>query len=283
MHPNDPTASLESVRQGTGQPLVLVHGSASDLRTWEQQSVAFGADFRVVAYSRRYHWPNERISGGAEYAMEEHVDDLEQLLKSLESGPAHLVGHSYGAYLALMVASRNPGLVDKLVLAEPPVIPLYTDFPPKPHKIVLLLICRPGTALPLVRFLATGLIPAASAARKDEVEDALMHIGKAILGSEAFDALSPARLEQARDNFIKEELLSDGFMTPLSEEDLSGIHAPTLLITGESSPVLWHKLTDQLEELIPDSRRIEIPNASHIMHEDNAAAYNRAVLSFLRS
>lgn len=213
--------------------------------------------------------------------MADHVDDLKRVLESLGGTRAHLVGHSYGAYLALMVAIRYPALINKLVLAEPPVIPLFTGFPPKPKRLLRALFSRPKTALPIIRFLATGLAPAASAARRGEAEAALAHMGKAILGAEAFNALSRTRLEQARDNYIKAELLSDGVMLALDAKDVSNIRAQTLLITGERSPVLWHRLTDRLEELIPDTTRVDIPNASHIVHEDNAAAFNHTVLSFL--
>ena len=283
MQQNMLPAFLESVTRGTGQPLVLVHGSASDRRTWGHQLEAFGKHYLVVSYSRRYHWPNEPIADGAEYSMADHVDDLEQLLKSLDSTGAHLVGHSYGAYVALMVALRRPGLVDKLVLAEPPVIPLLTGFPPKPSRILQQLLIRPRTALPIIGFVVQGLVPAASAAKKGLREDAIERIGNAILGKDAFTALSGTRLEQVRDNFMKAELLSQQFMMPLNENDVKSIKAPTLLITGEKSPPLWHKLTARLEELIPDTRHADIPNASHIMHEDNAPAYNQVVLAFLRS
>jgi len=215
--------------------------------------------------------------------MADHVDDLQRVLESLGAGRAHLVGHSYGAYLSLLVAIKSPELVDKLVLAEPPVLPLFTGFPPQPQKMLRLLFTRPGTALPIVRFLATGLAPAASAARRGRNEKALAQTGKAILGSDAFNALSPGRLQQVRDNFIAAELLSDNFMMPLDDKEVSRMRAPTLLLTGERSPVLWHRLTDRLEELIPDARRVDIPDSSHIVHEDNAAAYNQSVLSFLSS
>lgn len=244
---------------------------------------AFPARFRVVRYSRRFHWPNEPVADGAEYAMSEQVDDLEQLIHSLDIAGAHIVGHSYGAYLALMVAIRKPTLVGSLVLAEPPVIPLFTSFPPKPNEILKLLVTRPRTALPIIRFAATGLGPAASAAKKDDMEAAVAHSGKAILGVNAFENLSETRLEQVRINSSKAELLSETFMTPLDENDVRNIKARTLLITGEESPEVFHRLADRLEELIPDTERVDIPNASHIMHEDNAAAYNHAVLSFLQT
>jgi pimeloyl-ACP methyl ester carboxylesterase len=214
--------------------------------------------------------------------MSDQVDDLEQLIKSLDITGTHIVGHSYGAYLALMVAIRNPTLLGNLVLAEPPVIPLFTSFPPKPHEILKLLVTRPKTALPIIKFAATGLGPAASAARTNDMDTAIAYFGKAVLGVSAFEKLSQTRLEQVHINSSKAELLSESFMAPLYENDVRNIEARTLLVTGEKSPAIFHRLIDRLEELIPNTERVDIPNASHIMHEDNAAAYNRAVLSFLQ-
>jgi pimeloyl-ACP methyl ester carboxylesterase len=48
---------FQIVEEGHGQPVLFVHGSVSDHRTWQPQVGAFAARFRAVAYSRRYHWP----------------------------------------------------------------------------------------------------------------------------------------------------------------------------------------------------------------------------------
>jgi non-heme chloroperoxidase len=280
---NQPAQFLKRIESGSGYPVVLVHGSASDYRTWEHQIEPLGAHFHVVAYSRRFHWPNDRIAEGAEYSMADQIDDLVNVLQTLDSDSAHVVGHSYGAYLALMVAIKNPNLVRSLVLAEAPVIPLFTSFPPEPLEILKLLTSRPKTALSIIKFVATGLGPATAAARQGDMDVAMARFGKAVLGKKAFYALSQDRLEQVRRNFIKAELLSDNFMIALNEDDVANIKARTLLVTGEHSPAFLRCLTDRLEELIVDCQRVEIPNASHIMHEDNADAYNRAVLEFLRT
>jgi len=275
------TTPLECFERGTGQTVLFVHGSASDHRTWDRQLDEFSERFKILTYSRRYHAPNDAIVDGVEYAMSEQVDDLEQILLLSGGKPTHLIGHSYGAYLALLIAIRRPDLVADLVLAEPPVIPLFTSFPPKPYEILKLLVTRPKTALSIIRFAATGLGPATAAAKKGDMETAMAHFGSAVLGPEAFSRLSPERLDQVRANFGKAELLSDSFMTSLSSTDVGNITSRTLLITGSNSPVLFHRLTDHLEELIPNTERRDIANASHIMHEDNPVDYNQAVLSFL--
>ena len=67
---------LAYVERGAGTPVVFVHGSISDLTIWGPQLEALGQDYRAIAYSRRYAWPNEDLSSGAEDTMQPHVDDL---------------------------------------------------------------------------------------------------------------------------------------------------------------------------------------------------------------
>lgn len=273
-------AALECVERGAGEPVVLVHGSASDHRTWSSQLEAFGKSYRAIAYSRRYHWPNERIPEDRDYAMAEQVEDLRAFLRSVDETPVHLVGHSYGAFLGLLLAITEPRLVRTLVLAEPPVITLFVSNTPKPLEILQLLCSRPRTAFSIIKFGATGIGPATAAARRDDMEAATRTFGRAVLGAEFYRRLSPARVEQATANAIKAEFLGSGFAA-LDEEDLRAVQTPTLLVSGQHSPGLFHRLIDRLEELLPRAERVEIPGASHIMHEDNASAYNAAVLSFL--
>jgi pimeloyl-ACP methyl ester carboxylesterase len=266
--------------QGRGEPLVFVHGSASDLRTWRSQQAAFAARYRTIAYSRRYHWPNAPIPEGADYSMAEHVDDLGALLRALDAAPAHLVGHSYGAFLCLLLALREPGLVRSLVLAGPPAITLFTSNHPQPAELLRLLVTRPRTALAILAFGAQGVAPATEALKRGDTEAALRAFGRATLGRQTFECLSPERLDQARANLIAAELLGSGF-APLDDDALRAIQAPALLVSGQHSPRLFPRLLDRLEELLPHVERVEIPGASHITHEDNPAVYRQAVLSFL--
>jgi len=272
--------TLKYVDKGNGQPIVFVHGSASDYRTWQSQLDEFARDLRVVAYSRRYHWPNEPIPADADYSMMEHVDDLQALIHSLGISPVHLVGHSYGAFICLLLVMRDPGLIRSLVLAEPPAITLFVSNTPKPHEIIKLLFTRPQTAVAIIKFGVKGVVPATAAAKKGELEKALHIFGKTVLGLETFVNLSKSRLEQARDNTIKSEFTGSGY-PPLDDDKLRKLNIPTLLINGKNSPRLFHFLMDRIEELLPDTKRIEISAASHIMHEDNPPDYNEAVYSFI--
>lgn len=273
-------ASLEYSETGKGDPLVLVHGSASDYRTWQYQQEAFSNHYRVINYSRRYHWPNGKIPVDADYSMLEHVNDLKELILKLDAAPAHLIGHSYGAFLCLLLAIEDPHLVRTLVLAEPPAITLFISNKPTPLELLKLLITRPRTAATIVKFGSKGVAPAEAAARRDDVRCAMRLLGKTILGEQFFQNLSEHRLKQVEANAIKAEFLGSGFAA-LDSKQVRNINAPTLLINGQYSHSIFHRIVDRLEELIPHTERIEIENTSHSMHEDNVTAYNQAVQFFL--
>lgn len=272
--------SLDYTDDGSGDPVVLVHGSFSDHRAWLNQGGPFSESFRVITYSRRYHWPNEPIPNGADYSMLEHVDDLEELIRALEIAPAHVVGHSYGGFLSLLLAIRRPELVRSLVLAEPPVVPLFASSTPKPHEILRLLVTRPRTALALIKFGATSLGPATAAFKRGDNEAGMLTFLRGVLGREAFERFPEERIDQARVNVMPAEFLGEGFPS-VSDEDVRGVQTPTLLVTGEHSPGILHRIIDRLEELMPCTERIDIPDASHGMIEDNPEAFNDAVMDFL--
>ena len=265
---------------GQGAPVVLVHGSVSDQRSWTLQHEAIAERYRVITYSRRYHWPNAPIADGADYAMLKHVDDLRGVIESLNAKPAHVVGHSYGGFLCLLLAIQSSELVRTLTLAEPPVLPLFASNPPKPHELLKLLFTRPSTAAAVIKFGATGIGPATAAFKRGDIDQGVETFGRAVLGRETFDAMPPDRLEQVRANVIPAEFLGSGF-APLTVNDVRALHSPILLITGDQSPSIFRHFTDRLEELIPNTERVNISGVSHNIHEANAPEFNDAVLKFL--
>jgi pimeloyl-ACP methyl ester carboxylesterase len=289
------TASFDGVRtaavngttlayreKGEGEPVVFVHGSASDLRTWEQQLPAMGVSYRAIAYSRRYARPNDDIEPGADDQMLPHVDDLTRFMRVVRAEPAHLVGHSWGAFICLLVAVRHPQLVRSLVLAEPPVLTLFTSVPPRPPELLWLLVRRPRTALAILSFAARVHAPAQKAFRCGDDEGAMQRMAHGLLGRDAYERLPEERKRQARQNLntLRAQVLGAGF-PPLSDDDVRGVAAPTLLMTGARSPAYPLRLVDRLQQLLPNAERVEIAGASHLMHEENAAAVNQTILGFL--
>jgi len=274
--------TLAYCEQGSGEPVVFVHGTAGDLRIWEQQLPAIGRSHRAIAYSRRFARPNEDIDPDADDQMLPHVEDLASFLRGIGAAPAHLVGSSWGAFISLLTAIRHPEVVRSLALEEPPVVSLFASTPPRPTELMRLLVIRPRTGIALLRFAAGAMVPAQSAFRRGEDEKAMRLFLVGVLGAESCDRLAEASKQVMRENLgsARAQLLGAGF-PPLDDDQVSSIRAPTLLITGEHSPALFRRLTDRLEELLPNVERIEISDASHIMHEENAPAVNEAILAFI--
>jgi pimeloyl-ACP methyl ester carboxylesterase len=120
---------LSYIEQGTGAPVVFVHGAGGDLRAWEPQRQAIAPQYRFMAYNHRYHgtapWPDE----GQHYSAATHAADLAAFIRQLDASPVHLVASSYGGLLATVVASEHADLVRSLTLLEPAIGALLADSP----------------------------------------------------------------------------------------------------------------------------------------------------------
>jgi pimeloyl-ACP methyl ester carboxylesterase len=275
-------ATLAYREQGEGEPVVLVHGSTDDLRSWHQQLPAIGASYRAIAYSRRYARPNVGIEPNADNQTLLHVDDLVTLLQVVDAAPANLVGHSWGGLISLLAAIRHPQVVRSLVLQEPPVLSLFMSMRPRPTELLRLFVRRPRTAVTILSFGAKTALPAEKAFRRGDDEAALQAYAVGLLGRDTWEQLPQERKQQARENLstLRAQVLGEGF-PPLSDDDVRGVQAPTLLMTGERSPAYLPRLTDRLQQLLPNAERVEIAAASHLMSEENPGAVNGAILDFL--
>jgi pimeloyl-ACP methyl ester carboxylesterase len=100
---------------GSGQPVVLLHGAFGGASSWSFQVPALvGAGYKVHVPERRGHAHTRDVEGPLTYGV--MADDTVAYLDGVVGGPAHLVGWSDGAVVALLVAQRRPDLVDRLVL-----------------------------------------------------------------------------------------------------------------------------------------------------------------------
>jgi len=112
---------------GSGEPLVLVHGSWGDHHNWDAVVPGLAELFRVIVYDRRGHSQSERPPGQG--AVQEDIDDLAALVQALELEPAHIAGNSFGARIALGMAGQRSDLFRTLIVHELPLIDLLRDDP----------------------------------------------------------------------------------------------------------------------------------------------------------
>lgn len=103
-----------SLRTGHATPLVFVHGFPLNHEIWAPQLQALALKYRIIAPDLRGHGKTEAPSGP--YTMEQMADDLQALLAARGCGPAVLIGHSMGGYIAFAFLRRYPHLVAGLGL-----------------------------------------------------------------------------------------------------------------------------------------------------------------------
>ncbi|MFI9271547.1 alpha/beta fold hydrolase [Kitasatospora sp. NPDC052896] len=107
--------------------VVLVHGSFDDHTSWDRIVPLLPHDITAIRYDRRGHSRSSAPAGRS--GLHDHAGDLVSVITELAGGAAHLVGHSYGALVALMTAARHPELVSSVLVHEPPAFPLLADDP----------------------------------------------------------------------------------------------------------------------------------------------------------
>ena len=117
---------ISYVQYGSGSPLVLVHGGFSDhISNWEFVKPLFEQQFTVYAVPSELRFALIARRGRGEtdatvgHSLDDESHDVLALIQSIDE-PVFLLGHSYGAQVALAAAIQIPDRIRKLVLYEAP-------------------------------------------------------------------------------------------------------------------------------------------------------------------
>ncbi len=113
--PTEDATEVSVRRLGAGAPLVIVHGALSTADDWWETARLLATEYQVSVINRRGRHPTG-IPG--QHNIDIEVADLAALLDQLPE-PAHVLGHSYGAVLALRTALTVP--MKTLLLYDPPL------------------------------------------------------------------------------------------------------------------------------------------------------------------
>jgi non-heme chloroperoxidase len=263
---------LAYIEQGRGEPLVFVHGTLGSMTDFPAQLEFFSPSYRVIAYSRRFHPPNPVHQSEDSYSLSVHAADLAEMIEALGISPATVIASSYGGYVALCCAIRHPGVIRRLVLGEPPILPLLN----KSHE----------GEIALEEFEANALSPARVAFSGGDDTLGVRKFFDGVSGRRgAFDLISALSRERLMESAgtLRLELMAgpDEYMPSIPDDQIHSALIPVLLLDGQRSPRMFSLITDELERLLPDTSRILIPGAGHAMHAANPGFYNSVVRDFL--
>ena len=263
--------SISYMDIGKGEPVVFVHGTVGDYRVWGAQMDTFATSHRVIAYSRRYAYPNKQIiNDSADYSVTPHAKDLAQFIKTLDLGPVHLVGHSYGAFTSLLAAMEHPELLRSLTLGEPPVMPLLQNV-------------SGGDTLGN-NFFAKAIIPAAEAFKNNNNEKGVEIFIGGVLGDSLYFSKAP-QLEKdiMMDNTLELRgiVLTENLFPSVSCDDIKKLKIPVLLITGDRSPQIFTSIINELDSCLNNNELAILSNSSHGLEYENPLEFNKIVLDFI--
>ena len=249
---------------GQGRPLVCVHGTLGDFRTWSAVFGPLSKQCRVISVSLRRFFPEHWDGVGDDYLMAQHVSDVIAFLERLDAGPLDLMGHSRGGHIAFRIAEQRPHLLRKLILAEPGgELDASLDPAASPSPRVS-------------RFAA-----AAAKVAGGDIEGGLMLFFNGIEGEGAWAYLPAAAKQQLRDNVFTLIGQVGENRQPYTMQGAESISTPTLLIGGADTKGALAAVLPALAAHVPDARTAMIPGAGHWMFEQAPEQYCGHVLAFL--
>lgn len=111
---------LEVDRYGVGPPLVLIHGSPANGKTWKAVAERLSDRFQVIAPTLPGH-ESDGAAAPAAMTIADMAASVERVIEG-EDRPIRLAAHSFGASVALNVALGGRAAIDRMILFEPVVM-----------------------------------------------------------------------------------------------------------------------------------------------------------------
>jgi non-heme chloroperoxidase len=260
---------LHYLEKGNGIPVVLIHGGLGDYREWNPQIERISSHYRVIAYSRRYNYPNNKAEILHDHSAIVEARDLAALLDELKLERVHIVGYSYGALTALFFTTEHPERVRSLTMAEPPILGWLSEIP--------------GGQTELDKFMQTMWRPAGEAFRRDDPAAALRIACDYFSGIGSYDQMPTGFKQSLMDNIREWKALTtsrDAFPM-LSRDAVVRLKLPILLITGEKTLAPLRMINDALNHLLPNAEQVTVPGATHDMWLQDPERCGQATVKFM--
>jgi pimeloyl-ACP methyl ester carboxylesterase len=239
---------------GDGPAVVLLHAGIADHRMWVHQMEPFASEHTVVAYDQRMFGRSDPPTGPFSI-----VEDLGRLLDALHIERSALVACSMGGAVEIDFALAHPDRVTALV--------------------------------PVASGLAGFEWPADPKLAEADAAEQAGDIDRAV--ELALEIWAPLRTDPATDRLIERMARENTGESAIPDEwwleperppagRLEEIAAPTLVVVGDTDHPKILAIADALSTRIPGARRVDIPNADHLVPLRQPEAFNAAVLPFLR-
>lgn len=260
--------TVNYVQQGTGIPVILIHGLAASLHDWDGLMPELATSgYACYALDLLGHGDSPKLEARA-YQMDWVFEHFSNWMKSLHlTEPAILIGHSLGGHVALEYARRASASTRGLILVNP----FYA-----PSQLPLLL--RETYRRANLGRLASHRVPERLIRFFVDVSSVAMGHSVGALHSLPEKIRAQTALDYRRTAPGVYHVLNA--MSDMTQY-LPEISAPTLVVWGDRDPTLAPSSFSRVVDGLPKAKG-ESLHAGHVPHQSHAAAFNQIVMKFLR-
>lgn len=248
---------------GAGEPIVLIHGNAGDLRHWDRQVGTLAEQFRVIRYDVRGFG---RSSDPVENGTYSHFGDVVAVLDHLKISRAHVMGWSMGSGIAFDFALSHPERTLSVISVGPWI---------------------GGYSSEATRAMFRDMGPVRRAAREGGSVAAVSawmnapFFATTIQDPEAGDFF---RYVASGQSFLPSEIESPRIsLSPSAYGRIEELEVPLLIVTADHDIPACIETADALGRALPSAVRVTMAETGHLMHIERADEFNSIVMDFLRS
>lgn len=241
--------------EGKGFPIVLVHGTASSLHTWNDWTTELTKNYRVI----RMDLPAFGLTGPnatAEYSIPSYTNFLHQFLEKLKVDKFYLAGNSLGGNIAWNYAAEHPDKVEKLILVDASGLPTN-----KPQPAVFKMAKTPVLSSLFLyvtpKFFIKKNMKEVYADETKITDNLITRYHKMALRTGNRQAF----IDRARMDFT--------LGSKANLEKLKSIQTPTLLIWGALDNWIPLHNGKRMDSLLPNSILKILENSGHVPMEEN--------------
>jgi len=274
-------------------PIIYLHGGpggAISKQIINGLKPLSGDGFDVYFYDQVGSGTSGRLPDISGYTVQRHVDDLHEIITTINSGKVILIGQSWGAILATAYLSQHPERIDKIIFTSPgPVYPI--------NNAAINIPAPDSLRLRTPLFSNKAANEASTNIRMKAITFFATRFGKKLASDTEVDEYANFLDAKAYKSALCDTSVnlanrgSHGFFASIMtyksllllkdfREKIKGIHLPVLILKGQCDNQPWGATNEYLS-LFPNHKFVLVPNAGHFINAEQHDMYIREIKNFL--